>query len=483
MKILYFDLVGGIAGDMTVAALLDLGVPWKRVSEGLDALGLEGLSIATERGERHSIAGTRFLVSYPGQEKAQPAEAGAPGQEHPHSHDQEHGEEHGHDQTRTHDHERREGQGLEAAHRAAHRAARKAAHRAGHGKSAGHENEHGEGHGHRSYRDVRTLIEGSRLGDGPKGLALAIFAKLAEAEGRVHGVPAGEVTFHEVGAWDSIADVVCTAVALDHLAPDAILCSAVPVGAGTVRTAHGRMPVPAPATLLLLEGFPIVQGGPAYERTTPTGAAILAALAKPAPEPFAYVPERVGVGIGTYDGPEVPNLLRAIMGSADFPGAAADTPPGTGTGGGREWIECAEANLDDANPEWIGYLMERLFAEGALDVALLPIQMKKNRPGTQIQVLYPPGLRETVQGLLFAEATTLGVRFHTLERTVLEREEVTVATPWGEVAGKVSHWAGRARFAPEFDSCRALALEAGVPLRELYRAAQQAYEATREGEE
>jgi uncharacterized protein (TIGR00299 family) protein len=434
MKILYFDIVGGIAGDMTVAALLGLGVPWEHLESGLAGLGLEGLSIATEQGRRHSIAGTRFVVSYPGQPELAAMRNDSHSHDPAHDHGGGHGGTHGH----AHDH--------------------------GHGGAHGHGHRSESGHEHRAYRDIRKMIEESALPSGARGHALAIFAKLAEAEGAVHGVPADEVTFHEVGAWDSIADVVCAALAVDYLSPEAVYCSAVPVGAGTVETAHGRMPIPTPATLLLLRGFPILQGGPAYERTTPTGAAILAALARPAPEPFAFTPERVGVGIGSYDGPEVPNLLRAVLGSDGSPAP------------GRERIECAEANLDDANPEWIGYLLERLLSAGALDVALVPIQMKKNRPGTQIQVLYPPDLREAVLGLLFGEATTLGVRYHALERAVLEREEVRVATPWGEVAGKVAHWQGRARFSPEFESCRALALKAQVPLREVYRAAQLAFD-------
>lgn len=420
MKMLYFDMVGGMAGDMAVASLLELGVPLEHLRDGLARLGLEGLAIATEKASRHHISGTRFLVTWPGKE-------GGAGNDHGEGHSGE-----------------------------------------GHG-------EHGA-HAHRDYRDIRILIEGSGLAAGPRETALSIFRKLAEAEGAVHGVPPEEVRFHEVGAWDSIADVVCTALALDYLAPGAVYCSAVPVGAGTVKTAHGVMPVPAPATLLLLEGFPVVQGGPAYERTTPTGAAILAALATPAPEPFAYVPRRVGVGLGSYDGAEVPNLLRAVLGEAGAAGeAGADAPV-------RETIECAEANLDDANPEWIGYLMERLLEAGALDVALLPVQMKKNRPGTQIQVLYRPQMRDAVLELIFSEVTTLGVRYHALERVALPREQAAVITPWGEVSGKVTRVGGKMRFAPEFEACRALAKQAEVPLQEVYRAAQKAYGGVSAGE-
>lgn len=424
MKILYFDIVGGIAGDMTVAALIELGVPLELLQAALDGLGLAGLTVSIEKGSRHHISGTLLKVSWPGSED-------------------------GKGRGVTHSHGQRQGQWKGQSH--------------GQGHGENHSHGQDQSHGYRAYDEIRQMLEGSALEEEARQMALDIFQRLAEAEGAVHNMPVEEVTFHEVGAWDSIADVVCTAVALHHLGPEVIYCSSVPVGSGEIKTAHGLMPVPAPATLLLLRGFPIVQGPPAYERTTPTGAAILAALARPAPEPFAYVPERVGIGLGTLESDAVPNLLRVVLGHTD------------GAGAERETIECAEANLDDANPEWIGYLMERLLEAGALDVALLPIQMKKNRPGTQVQVLYPPALRERMLGLMFSEATTLGVRYHTLERAVLPREAVAVQTPWGEVKGKVATVEGKARFTPEYESCREHAKKAGVPLQEVYQAAQQAW--------
>ena len=411
MSLLYLDPIGGIAGDMTVAALVELGVPLELLREGLGALQVRGLELRTERAVRHAIAGTRFVVSVPPNH--------APHDKPPHPH------------------------GVSAAAASA---------------DQGH-----EAHAHRAWRDIRALLEHARLPGRSAALALSIFAKLAEAEGAVHGVASEEVTFHEVGAWDSIADIVCTALAVDYLAPTQIYCGTVPLGQGHVQTAHGRMPIPGPATLRLLRGFPVEQGPPASERTTPTGAAILAVLARPAPVPLRYVPERVGIGIGTLDSPAVPNLLRAVWGHP------ADDAPAA------EHLECAEANLDDANPEWLGYLMERLLAAGALDVALLPVHMKKNRPGTLLQVLYVPALREAVQGLLFSEATTLGVRHYAVTRTALPREVVTVPTPWGPVQGKVATFRGRRRFAPEFESCRTLALRAGVPLRDVYQAAEHAW--------
>ena len=446
-QILYLEPVGGISGDMTVAALIDLGVPLELLREGLVTLGLDAVEIATAREARHHLSGIRFIVTDRGAAKAASDATEA---------------------SKTHRHPEGEAGGHSHPH--------------SHGKSHGDSQNHPDSHPHRAYSDIREMIEGSALAAGVREIAMAIFGKLAEAEGAVHGLPAEEVTFHEVGAWDSIADVVSVALALDHLRPGAIYTAPVPVGGGTVRTAHGVMPVPAPATLLLLKGFPVVHGGPAFERTTPTGAAILAAMASPAPERFSYIPEKVGLGIGARDDPAVPNILRAVMGrpapdaTDGAHGAHGDAAPGL------ETIECAEANLDDANPEWIGYLMERLLEAGALDVCLIPVQMKKNRPGTLIQTLYPPRLRDTVAALLFSEVTTLGVRFRTLERMTLARESARVRTPWGEVEGKVSHHEGKSRFSPEFESCRKLARERNVPLRDVYLEATRAWAEGQEGE-
>lgn len=333
---------------------------------------------------------------------------------------------------------------------------------ASHGSHAPH-------HAHRPYGTIRALLQGSALAAPVKNAVLRVFHVLAEAEGAVHGVDPDAVEFHEVGSWDAIADVVCAAAGLAHLGVEAVYCSAVPLGGGTVRSAHGVLPVPGPATLRLLRGFPVVTGGPAFERTTPTGAAILAALARPAPPGFTFIPEGIGIGLGNADPPEVPNLLRAVL----------CTAPGTPGGVAEEEVELAAANVDNVSPEWIGFAMERLLEAGALDVSLLPLQMKKNRPGTQIQMIYPPPLRERMLTVLLREVPTLGVRFQPWRRWVLPRRAHTVRTPWGGVAGKVAEFEGRARFAPEFEACRAIARERGVSLAEVYQAAQRAWEAER----
>ncbi len=420
VKILYFDIVGGISGDMTVAALMELGVSLEQLREGVSAVGLHDVKLSAEKEQRHHISGTRFRVEKNMEDQGSGEKDGAG--DHPHG----------------------------DAHHARH-------------------------HSHRAYRDIRAMIEGGGLTPGARERALEVFARLAEAEGAIHATPPEEVTFHEVGAWDSIADIVCTAVALDTLAPESILCSPVPLGSGSVDTAHGNMPVPAPATLRLLQGFPVVQGGPAYERTTPTGAAILAALAAPAPHPFSYTPRRIGIGIGSKDSPEVPNILRAVWGERDGNEATTGAAAGAAVGMARDTVECAEANLDDANPEWIGYLMERLLDAGALDVSLIPVQMKKNRPGTLVQVMYAPELRGKLVGILLSESTTLGVRYRLSERVVLPREKVTVTTPWGQVGGVAAEYGGNRRFSPEFEDCRQVARESGIPLRDVYQAAQMAW--------
>ena len=418
MKVLFFDIVGGIAGDMTAAALLDLGVPLASMQLAIQQLGMENLHMEAVKESRHQISGTRFVVTC--------SDFG------------------------------------EVAEHPVH----------------GQNKSHHQAHHHRTYREIKALIDESSLAEGVKQKALAIFAVLAKAEGQVHGVSPEDVTFHEVGAWDSIADIVAVAVGLEALKVEAVYCSAVPLGSGTINTAHGVMPVPAPATLALLTGFPVVHGGPAFERTTPTGAAILAALASPVPEAFSYTPRQIGVGLGTWDDPALPNMLRVVLGTEEGTElsrvshtAGNDKPIRTA----REFIGCSEANLDDTNPEWIGFLVEQLMEAGALDVALVPIQMKKNRPGTQIQVLHPLALGEVIREIILSETTTLGVRYKTVERVVLPREPFTVVTPWGDVAGKVARIGEGGRFTPEYESCASLSRRTGIPLQEIYFAAQQAF--------
>ncbi|MBN2056788.1 nickel pincer cofactor biosynthesis protein LarC, partial [bacterium] len=287
-----------------------------------------------------------------------------------------------------------------------------------------------------------------------------VFRRLAEAEGAVHGIAPEEVHFHEVGAVDAIVDIVGTVVGLHWLQVDEIVCSPVHVGTGFVDCAHGRMPVPAPATARLLQGVPVFSTGIRSELTTPTGAAILTTLA----DRFAALPmmtiTTVGYGGGTRDLEQLPNLLRL------FVGEKADDA-------GRDRVMVMEANIDDMNPELYPALQEALFAAGALDVAVLPLQMKKGRPGFQVQVIAPPPAVSTVSNAMFAHSTTLGIRLGEVNRIILRRRADVVSTAYGEIQVKcVQLPNGVRRCTPEHDSCQAAARRGGVSLVEVYQAVQ-----------
>ncbi|MGK5095281.1 nickel pincer cofactor biosynthesis protein LarC [Deltaproteobacteria bacterium TL4] len=309
----------------------------------------------------------------------------------------------------------------------------------------------------RPMRLIRQMFHDADFSPAVKEKALSVFSRLAEVEGRIHNQNVEDVHFHEVGAWDSIADILSIAICLDYLQIAAIYVSPVPTGMGVIQSAHGCLPIPAPATLLLLQGFPVIQDSLPYERTTPTGAAVLSVFAKPRPNPLNYTVERVGIGIGRRNFAEVPNILRCVLGHQTEPTIS------------DERVECSEANIDDCPAEWMGYAHERLMGVGALDVWFIPVQMKKNRPGTLIQVLHSALLREAIHGILFEETSTLGVRYTTWNRTVLQREETQVQTPWGRVRGKSSLAGGFQSFSPEFEDCRKIAQEYKLSIKEVYQ--------------
>ncbi len=412
---LYLDCFAGIAGDMTVAALVDLGVPESVVREALAALPLGGYSIAFERVKRGALAGLKFRVVVDG-------EAG-----HAHAHAHAHGDSH---------------------------------HRHG---------EQGIAHSHRHYREIRAMLVGAAIGDGVRGRALAMFDRIARVEAKLHGVSVEEVAFHEVGAIDSIVDIVATAAALDWLAPARVIARRVPLGRGTVHTAHGLLPVPAPATLELLDGAEVEDGGAEVELTTPTGAAIVAATV----ERFGALPPltvaAVGWGAGDRELPDRPNLLRAIAGrsAVEQPAFAglAETEVEAGAG---ERAVVIEANLDDLTPELAAPLIEALLAAGARDAWLAPVVMKKGRPGLLVGALADPERRAAVEAALFRDSSTIGVRAHAVERTVLPRRIVEVETPFGRVPVKVAGGGEAINAAPEFEACRALACQHGVPTKRVW---------------
>jgi hypothetical protein len=306
-------------------------------------------------------------------------------------------------------------------------------------------------HAHRHLSHIVKIIEKATLPERAAKNALAVFQKLGEAEAEVHQVPIEKVHFHEVGAADSIADIVGACLAFELLGIDRIVCSPVNVGSGTVKTEHGILPVPAPATARLLTGVPVYARGPELELATPTGAAVAVTLA----ERFGVLPpmtiSRTGFGAGGYDFPEHANVLRVILGEAT--GASEATT-----------VVVIEANIDDLNPQVLAYAAELVLGAGALDVSLQPILMKKGRAGTLLRIVARPEDRERLSQIVFAETSTLGVRFYLADRQVQQRGLTNVVTRFGQVRMKVSSagWA-----APEYEDCRKLARQSGVPLRDV----------------
>lgn len=323
--------------------------------------------------------------------------------------------------------------------------------------------EHPPEHAHRHLHHITDMIDGSQLTGRQKDLAKRIFTKLGEAEAKVHGTTIRKVHFHEVGAIDSIADIVGAAIGWDLLGVDRIVCSPLPTGRGTITIAHGTCSIPAPATAELLAGIPLAESQVAAELTTPTGAAIAATLV----DHFGPLPamkiERIGYGAGTRELEQQPNLLRLFVGEA-VEGLASD----------QVWV--LETNLDDVSGEVIGFATTKLLEAGALDVYTTAIQMKKNRPGVTLTVLCQPPLVEKIERIMFRETGTLGVRRWPAARHKLERKPHQVETEFGTVEGKLGWIAGQEpAFSPEFESCSRIARERDLPLKDVYEAAQRAW--------
>jgi pyridinium-3,5-bisthiocarboxylic acid mononucleotide nickel chelatase len=334
--------------------------------------------------------------------------------------------------------------------------------------------EHEPEHKHRHLHHITAMIDGSSLAARQKDMAKRIFQKLAEAEAKVHGSTIEKVHFHEVGAVDSIADIVGSAIGFDLLKIDRVVCSPVPTGRGYVEIAHGRCSIPAPATGELLRGVPLSPLDVEGELTTPTGAAIVAALADDfGPLPAMSV-EHIGYGAGQKDFPH-PNILRLLVGEV----ASVTVLHGPSTSGHlprTESIVLLETNLDNATGETIGHAADQLWAAGALDVSITPIQMKKGRPGVSVSVQSRPSDADKLESILFAETPTLGLRRSTVMRTVLAREQTTVSTSWGPVTGKVAFLPdGAKRFAPEYEACQRVALAGGISVAEVAAASQTAW--------
>jgi hypothetical protein len=308
----------------------------------------------------------------------------------------------------------------------------------------------------RDYGDIKSLIQNGPLSDKVKGLSLKVFERLAGVEASIHNCSKESVHFHEVGGVDAIVDIVGAALGLEWLGIDKVFASEIPVGRGFVDCQHGTLPVPAPATLALLDGVPVYGTGVPHELVTPTGAAIITCLA----EHFGPMPKmligKIGYGVGTRDLEERPNLLRVILGELD---SEQD----------KDSVMVVETNIDDMNPEIFGFVMERLFEDGALDVTWIPVFMKKSRPGTMVQVICKEIDRDALVRRILSETTATGVRYYPAERTKLPRKVKEVTTSYGKVRVKeVSGLAGRVSMAPEYEDCKKIALEKNVPLKVVY---------------
>jgi uncharacterized protein (TIGR00299 family) protein len=401
MRVLYFDCFSGISGDMAVGALRDAGVDEAVFQNALAALGMgEEMHAHFHRGVRQGISGWKFDVHAHGHDHS------------PHSHD--------------------------------------------------HPHSHGRPHVHgRTFRQIRTLLESSSLPETVKSRSIAVFHRIALAEGKIHGLPAEDVGFHEVGAADSIADIVAACAGLEALGIERVIASRLVEGSGWVDCDHGRFPLPAPATLEILAGIPLRQIDEPGELITPTGAALLAEFAGEfGPLPEMRI-EKIGYGLGTRDSQPRPNVLRAVV------GVCAGTPDAE-----TDEVTQIETNLDDLSPELAGACMERLFAAGALDVYYTAAQMKKNRPGFVLTVLATEDSAPALARLILTETSAFGVRMHRCRRMKLRREFRDVETPYGPVRLKLGFLGDElVQAAPEYESCRDAAKRAGVSVKDVHLAA------------
>lgn len=411
-KILYFDCFAGISGDMVVGALLDLGVDADRLRRQLEGLKLDGYQIEIKRNHKMGLWGTDFRVLLESAREHEHTYEHNDHQEHAHTHEQAHTHEHKPQPVHVHAHE------------------------------------------HRKLQDITKLLAESHLPEKVKKRSLDIFHLIAAAEGRIHGISPDEVHFHEVGAIDSIVDVVSACICIHELGIDKVYASPLHLGEGFVHCAHGLIPVPAPAVLETLKGVAVYTTGLRSELVTPTGAAIIKNLA----QSFGPIPEmrveKIGYGLADRD-LEIPNMLRVIQAQMES---------------SSEKVWMLECNMDDMNSQYYSHLFPLFMERGALDVYLTPVIMKKNRPGICLSVLCEESRMDAMEEIIWRETTTLGIRRKAAERRVLEREFVAVETCWGPVSFKLAYHQGRLlKYAPEYEDIHRIACEHKVPLPEVHR--------------
>lgn len=476
MKALYVEPFAGISGNMLLGALLDAGVPFAFLQEEFAKLHLGNYELVHKSVNKCGIQAQYFNVVLPEEQEHEHAHDGDQVNEHHHVHDHDCDHEHEHHHDHAHDHAWMHAHGIAHSHDHEPVLEEKPCgcdhhHNHEHNHDQEHHHEHHTHHHHHEHRNLHDIEEILDHSDLPKEViakAKEVFLVIAKAEAKVHGSTVEEIHFHEVGAIDTIIDVVGNILALQYLGIEKVFTTPVNTGFGFVECAHGQMPVPTPATAELLQGIPNYRGTVEKEMTTPTGAALLKVLASPVKEvPDGFSGETIGYGAGTRD-VEIPNVLRVTMGLWN------ETVGNGNSGSAVERLLMLECNLDDLNPEIMPYVLEKLLAAGALDAWLQPVIMKKGRPAQTLKVLSSPEQRQVMEQIMFTQTTTLGVRAYYVERTALERRWKTVQTPWGEVRVKEGLLDGKVVNAvPEFEDCKKIAEANGVPLKAVETAALQ----------
>ncbi|MEQ8171433.1 MAG: nickel pincer cofactor biosynthesis protein LarC [Candidatus Eremiobacterota bacterium] len=434
MKILYYDCFCGISGDMNLGAMVDAGVDGDYLIRELSKLPLDGeYKINIKKGMKKGITGTKVdvILTHGGHGDNDSHEIYDHHDEHNHYHDDGHNHKHDHHDEHNHHHDD------------------------GHNHKHDHHDEHNHHH-HRNLKDIEDIINRSTLNDRVKKSSINMFKRIAEAEGKVHGKPAWEVHFHEVGAVDSIIDIVGAAITLDYLNIDKVMASTVQVGGGFVNCAHGIIPVPAPATVEILKNIPVKSGIVPFETTTPTGAAIVAENAAEFTDKMDFSIDKIGYGLGNRE-LDIPNVLRVYLGEKKD----------------RESIEeqyIIEANIDDMNPEFYSFVEERLFEAGALDVFTAPVIMKKGRPAVKLSILTDKTREHDVVDIIFRETTSIGVRKFKVEKIMLKRDVSTLHTRYGDVRIKKSYYKGEmVKYKAEYEDCKRVAIENNIPIAGVYR--------------
>ena len=453
MKVLYYDCFCGISGDMNLAALLDLGVPKEYLIEEISKLRLNSeYEIKIEKAVKQGIAGTRVDVILKNQlhNEENIFEKALDNHQHIYKHVHENSNNHIHDQNHPHD------SANEDHHTHEHINENHYDHEHSRSQDENHTHINNHEHHHRNLKDIENIINLSELKNKVKELSMDMFMKVAEAEAKVHGKTLYEVHFHEVGAIDSIIDMVGAAICIDYLEVDKIIASPVQVGGGFVKCAHGIMPVPAPATVEILKNIPINTGIVPFETTTPTGAAILVANVEEFTTKMDFSIKKIAYGIGHRD-LEIPNVLRVYLGEEEQ----------------LEVIEkqyILETNIDDMNPEFYGYVEEKLFEKGALDVFKTAIFMKKGRPGVKLSVLVNEQSEKNVLEVIFEETTSIGVRKYKVEKIMLNRDFSKVKTRYGDITIKKSYYKGKLiKYKPEYEECRIIARENNITMEKIYK--------------